>query len=117
MRTALTSTVFALLLIGCSSEKDVESSAPEASRTIEVTVTENGFEPESLEVKRGQPITLVVTRRTDETCVRDIVIADLGIKKELPLNQPVTISFVPEKAGEMRYACGMGMETGVIMVR
>ena len=34
----------------------------------------------------------------------------------LPLNQPVEITFTPTKAGKFRYACGMDMITGVIIV-
>jgi plastocyanin domain-containing protein len=58
----------------------------------------------------------VVTRKTDRTCAKEIVIKDFGINKPLPLNQPVEITFTPTKAGSFRYACGMDMITGVITV-
>ena len=87
-----------------------------AARTIEIAVTANGFEPSRVKVTEGEPLTLVVTRRTDETCAKEIVIPDAKIKAELPLNKPVRVGFTPKRTGEITYACGMNMITGVIEV-
>jgi plastocyanin domain-containing protein len=45
-----------------------------------------------------------------------LVVKDAGVRKDLPLNQPVTIELTPEKGGEIRYACGMDMVSGVLAV-
>lgn len=82
----------------------------------EIAVTSEGFVPARIAVKRGEPVKLVVTRKTDRTCAKEIVIKDYGIQRALPLNEPVTIEFTPEKSGEVRYACGMDMITGVVVV-
>ena len=92
------------------------ASAP-AARNIEMAVTAKGFEPKRIEVKKGEPLHLVVTRKTDATCAKELAIKDEGLRKELPLNQPVTFDFTPTKSGEMTYACGMGMITGVLVVQ
>jgi plastocyanin domain-containing protein len=92
------------------------ASAP-AARTIDLAVTEKGFEPSKIEVKKGESLHLVVTRKTDATCAKELVIQDQGIRKELPLNKPVSIDFTPQKTGEVRYACGMGMIEGVLLVQ
>jgi plastocyanin domain-containing protein len=94
----------------------VLAAAP-AARTVDLAVTEKGFEPDKVEVKRGEPVHLVVTRKTDATCAKELVIRDQGIRKELPLNQPVSIEFTPQRAGEIKYACGMGMLAGVLVVQ
>jgi plastocyanin domain-containing protein len=94
----------------------VHAKADEA-RTVELSVTDKGFEPSNIAVKKGEPLHLVVTRKTDQTCATSIDIKDAGIRKDLPLNKPVTIDFTPEKAGEIRYACGMGMIGGVLLVQ
>jgi plastocyanin domain-containing protein len=86
------------------------------ARTIELSVTKNGFEPDRVKVTKGVPLKLVVTRRTDETCAKEIVIPDENIKADLPLNKPVTLTFTPKRAGELQYSCGMGMYTGVLVV-
>jgi plastocyanin domain-containing protein len=84
---------------------------------IAIQVTEKGFEPAEVRVAPGRPVTLVVTRRTDRTCAKEFVMADQNIRRDLPLNQPVEITFTPSAAGELRYACGMDMISGKIIVQ
>ncbi len=86
-------------------------------RRVEVSITQKGFEPDKITARKGEPLRLVVTRRTDQTCAKEIVIAEAGMRKELPLDQPVMIDFTPIKNGELRYACGMDMISGVIVVQ
>lgn len=90
--------------------------SPGAAAPIEVSVTGEGFVPSSIHVKKGAPVRLLVTRKTDRTCATEIVIKDLGISRKLPLNQPVLVEFTPRKAGTLRYACGMDMISGVLVV-
>jgi plastocyanin len=90
--------------------------AASQARTIEIAVTAKGFEPARVKVKKGEPLKLVVTRKTDDTCAKEIVIPDENIKADLPLDKPVTLSFTPKKSGEIRYTCGMNMVSGVLQV-
>jgi plastocyanin domain-containing protein len=90
--------------------------AQQAGKAIEIQVTGEGFVPASIRVRKGQKVRLVVTRTTDRTCATEIVIRDQGINRKLPLNQPVTVEFTPVKSGQIRYACGMDMVSGVIVV-
>lgn len=87
-----------------------------AGQAIEIAVTSDGFVPANIKVQRGQKVRLVVTRKTDRTCATEIVIKDQGINQPLPLNKPVTVEFTPRKSGQLRYACGMDMISGVIAV-
>ena len=84
---------------------------------VKITVTRNGYEPWRVRAWRGVPLTLVVTRTTDETCATEVVLPEYGINQKLPLNQAVTITFTPTREGELRYACAMNMFQGVIDVR
>ena len=88
---------------------------PAAVQVIEMSVTEDGFVPAQVKVKAGQPVKLVITRKTDRTCAKEIVIKDFGVNRSLPLNQAVEVTFTPNKAGSFRYACGMDMIAGVII--
>jgi plastocyanin domain-containing protein len=81
-----------------------------------ITVTSKGFEPASIPVTAGRPVVLVVTRTTDRTCAKEFVIADRKIEKALPLNRAVEIRFTAEKPGSVRFACGMGMVAGKLVV-
>lgn len=90
---------------------------PARERRVVMTVTKKGFEPASVRVKAGQPLKLVVTRRTNSTCATEIVLKDYGIHQALPLNKPVEIRFTPRTEGTIRYACAMDMIAGELIVR
>ena len=85
-------------------------------RVIEMQVTDEGFVPSRIKVKKGEKVRFVVTRTTDSTCAKEIVIKDAGIDQPLPLGKPVKVEFVASKSGELRYACGMDMISGVVFV-
>ena len=117
MKTAISIVIaLALAVSGASAfaKGKEQTKAPEQVVTMEVTG--EGFVPALVKVKAGQPVKLVVTRKTDRTCATEIVIKEFGINKPLPLNQPVEITFTPIKAGKLRYACAMDMIAGVIIV-
>jgi len=86
---------------------------------LEISVTRNGFAPDRLKVKKGQPVTLAFTRKTDATCAKSVII-QLGdgkkIEKELPLDKTVEIPVTFAKTGELTYACSMDMVRGVVLV-
>ncbi|HEY6001523.1 MAG TPA: cupredoxin domain-containing protein [Anaeromyxobacter sp.] len=100
-----------------ASAKGTHSSDHHATpATYQISVTSDGFVPASIKVKRGEPVRLVVTRKTDRTCATEIVIKDHGINQPLPLDKPVTVELTPKKSGQVRYACGMDMIYGVLQV-
>lgn len=85
-------------------------------KKIKLTVTENGFEPASVKVEKGKPVELVITRKTDKTCAKEIVVPGYDIEKKLPLDKPVEVAFTPKKSGEIKYGCGMGQMIGGVLV-
>ena len=87
------------------------------SQVVDLTVTEKGFEPSSVNVKPGESVVLKVTRKTDSTCATQIKIPAKKITKELPLNKTVSIELGKLDKGEIRFACGMDMMSGVIAVK
>jgi len=86
------------------------------ARRVEMAVTSAGFVPAEVKAKVGEQLTLVVTRKTDKTCAKEIVIKDYGINTPLPLDKAVEVALTPKKAGKIRYACAMDMIAGVIVV-
>jgi len=102
------------LVGGCS--QAAEKSAMDENK-VAIVVTEKGFEPEVVTVAAGKPVTLTVTRQTAKTCATELVLKEHGIRQDLPLGQSVEITFTPEKPGELRYACGMDMIAGKIVVK
>lgn len=89
---------------------------PEPQR-VEVAVTANGYEPSEIPARSGQPLTLVFTRTSEEGCGQEVVLAEAGIRRELPLNEPVEVTYTPNEAGRVRFTCGMRMYEGAIVVR
>ena len=92
--------------------------AAQAGRKIEITVNEAGFEPREIKLKKGEPATLVFTRKTERTCITAIDIPAEDVKKlKLPLNQPVALTITPKKAGVEAFHCSaMGMGNGKLVV-
>jgi len=93
--------------------------AKKGAEKLEVAITDKGFEPDKLEVKKGQAVEFVFTRKTDQTCIKEVIL-DTGsakIQKPLPLNQPVVIKTKFTKAGDLKYVCNMNMYTGTVKVQ
>jgi plastocyanin domain-containing protein len=88
-----------------------------ASQEIKMEVTEKGFVPSTIDVKPGTRVILSVTRITDATCATAIQIPAKKVKMDLPLNKNVKIDIGKLEKGEIRFACGMDMITGQIIVR
>ncbi|MDX2089696.1 MAG: cupredoxin domain-containing protein [Kofleriaceae bacterium] len=92
---------------------------PSASR-VEITVTEKGFEPEDVAVPAGKSVTLVFTRKTDQTCAKEVILAmadGTKIEKPLPLGEPVEIATTFSTSGKLAYACAMDMIKGTVTVQ
>lgn len=105
--------VFALFLVA-----NIQPTLANAKdQVVELQVTEKGFEPSYIDVTPGAAVVLKVTRKTDSTCATQIKIKSKSIKKDLPLNKPITIALGRLEKGEIRFACGMDMITGNISVK
>jgi thiol-disulfide isomerase/thioredoxin len=83
---------------------------------VQIEVTEKGFTPNEVKVPRDRPVVLVFTRKVEKTCATDVAIPG-GIVKDLPLNTPVEIPIRFTTPGPVRYACGMNMYKGTIVVQ
>ena len=108
------------VLAACGDKAAPPASPPSVGPKLVVSVTSKGFEPDHLTVPGGAPVTIEFTRKTDQTCAKQVVVEVGGgqkVTKELPLGQPVAITATFATGGELRYACGMDMISGVISVQ
>jgi plastocyanin domain-containing protein len=117
MRLAAALAAAAAVLLAATASAADPKPAAKASRSVAVTVTEDGWVPDKIPVKAGETVDLVITRKTDRTCATEIVIKDLGVNVPLPLNKAVTVTVTPKKAGQVKYACGMDMISGFLVVQ
>ena len=98
-------------LAGCGPSLD-ESGRQE----VYIHVTEDGFVPRRAVVPAGKPVTLVVTRDTDETCAKEIVVGS-DAPVSLPLHQAVRIPIEAGVHDSLNYTCGMEMYSGVVVAK
>jgi plastocyanin domain-containing protein len=87
---------------------------------VEIAVTTRGFDPDEIKVPAREPVTLVFTRKTDQTCTKSVVITledGKKLERELPLDKPIEVAVTFPKAGKLAYACSMNMAKGVIVVQ
>ncbi len=110
--------------VGCSAKNSggrvaarAKAGGTQPVQVVQMAVTADGFVPAQAQVRAGQPVKLVITRKTDRTCATDIVIKDYQIHQPLPLNRAVEVTFVPTRTGTVRYACAMDMVAGALTVK
>ena len=104
----------AIALPACGKSSDeaqaapaAEPAAPASVKRIDITVTDAGFSPSSIQAKKGEQVVLRFTRTTTSECLKAIEIPDLKVKKDLPVNTPVEVAITPEKDTGLQ--CWMGM--------
>ena len=86
-------------------------------QSVTVTLNEKGFHPDSFKLLKGVPARITFVRKVESGCGTEVVLEDYNIKRELPFDQPVTVEITPAKTGEFKFACGMDMLRGKIIVR
>ncbi len=89
--------------------------ATPARGSIEITV-QGGYKPEVIRVEQGKPITLVFHRTDASGCLEEVVLPDFKVRKQLPLNERVSITITPDKVGTYQFSCGMNMFHGKLIV-
>jgi RND family efflux transporter MFP subunit len=83
----------------------------------DIAVTADGFSPAHVTVEKGVPVELFFLRKTDRTCAKKVVFPDLKITKDLPLNEPVSVTWTPDQVGTVNFVCGMNMFRGSVVVK
>lgn len=84
-------------------------------QVIEMTVSEQGYEPAVLYVKAGIPVRLLVYGTENMGCAQTLVSRSLGINTELIVGTN-EITFKPTQLGTYGFSCAMGMVRGKIIV-
>ena len=107
----------ALFAAGCA-QAPKQAAPAAAPREMNVEVTDAGFVPHDTVIGKGEAVTLVITRKTEQTCATDVMFPRLGLRYDLPMDQAVRVA-IPAGAvmDTMYYACGMNMITGMITAK
>lgn len=121
MKTFALMAALVLTASGCKkSEAPAASQAgpavPGAPRKIAIEAGSNGYEPSRIEAKPGEKLVLVFTRTVDGECMAQVKVA--GAKPiDLPRDVAVEVPVTAPDSGEIKFQCGMDMNTGVIVAK
>src|SRR5438874_3834290 len=96
-------------------EKAVARLVEGGVQVLRVTV-KGGYSPDTLVVKRGQPVRIEFDRQETLSCSDTVVFGDFGISRPLPAFRTTPVEFTPEKAGSYEFTCGMNMLHGRLIV-
>ena len=83
---------------------------------VAITVDGDGYHPATIRATAGQPVTMVFTRTTDETCGQQLVFPAQNIHRDLPLRSPVEVTMTPT-SGTIAFTCGMAMYHGALVAQ
>ncbi len=79
-------------------------------------IVKGGYEPDVIVVERDRPVRLEFDRQENAGCSDTVVLGDFGISQGLPPFKTTVVEFVPKKAGEFVFTCGMNMLRGKLIV-
>ena len=122
--TVVAMALFTFALAACSQQSQTqEAQTDESAQTTsvaparyEIEAGSDGYVPAMVHAAVGQEVTLVFTRTTDATCATEVVMPSQNVEVDLPLNEPVEVTFIASEAGEIDFSCGMNMWKGKIVV-
>lgn len=103
--------------IKANSDKADVKGANVPDGATQITVSKNGYEPASINAKKGEKLTLAFYRADAENCGGEVVFPKLKIKKKLPVGETVLVDITPTESGELAFACGMDMLKGKVLVQ
>ncbi len=80
-------------------------------------IVDGGYSPEAITIAKGKTTKINFIRKDPSGCLEEVVLSDFKIRKQLPLNQKVTVELTPQHRGEFGFSCGMNMFHGKIIVK
>jgi heme/copper-type cytochrome/quinol oxidase subunit 2 len=78
------------------------SSAAPAGPTVQVTVSDRGFEPSRIALHRGETARIVLASADGEHC---FAVDGLRIEKRVASGKPTRLELTPERAGRFPFYC------------
>ncbi len=99
---------------GTATADPTATTVTDGHQEVVITATDSGYSPPAAAITAGIPTTLIVRSDGATGCVRSFVIQDT--QTVLPESGDTRIDLGTPAAGTLRYACGMGMFTGVITI-
>ena len=112
MRTKFATILICIFMLTGAAYAQKGQKAKPRIQEITVTLTEKGYQPEKIRLRRGIPARVTFVRKFEATCATEVIIQEYNIRRDLPMNQPVVVEFTPAKSGEIDFTCSMKMVGG-----
>ena len=87
-----------------------------AEQVVEMHVTNAGFSPNTLHLKKGVPVRWVIKGDSVTSCTNKIIVPSLKISQSISSGDNVVNFTPPDKVGEIPFSCWMGMVRGKFIV-
>ncbi|MBS1723433.1 MAG: cupredoxin domain-containing protein [Armatimonadetes bacterium] len=113
MKPTLTILAAIALLAGASAQQSKTPSKGVQKATI---VVDNGFKPDTINVKAGRPVQITFDTK-HKACISSVVFAGMNLKKPLTDGKKTVVTFTPKKAGTYAFACPMKMMKGKVVAK
>jgi len=125
MRLLMIISIMAIIaLVGCSPASNTNT-APQptsnavassgASQQVTLSLVNGNYYPSSFTVKANEPVSITLDNSV-RGCFRTFTIPQFQVSK-YSASPSQTIEFTPTQTGSFRFACGMGMGYGTIVVQ
>ncbi|MCW9003877.1 MAG: cupredoxin domain-containing protein [Gammaproteobacteria bacterium] len=88
-----------------------------SSSIINIKVADGKYVPAYIEIAKGKEVTLRFQRTDPSPCAEIVRFDDLGVRMELPLNEPRDVHLCIESAGQYGFSCDMKMYQGTLIVQ
>ncbi|MCM3764272.1 cupredoxin domain-containing protein [Neobacillus niacini] len=88
----------------------------EATPKVKMLVTDRGYAPNVIRVKKGAPVELEIQNPGDNSCFSKFNMPDFNINNADLKIGTTTLTFMPDKTGEYTFSCGMNMFKGTVIV-
>ncbi|MBO0961152.1 cupredoxin domain-containing protein [Neobacillus sp. MM2021_6] len=89
----------------------------ESTPKVKMLVTEKGYTPNVIRVKKGVPVELEIENPLkNNSCLSTFMIPDFNVNNLNLKTGTTNLSFTPDKTGEYTFSCGMKMFKGTIIV-
>ncbi|MBI5706435.1 MAG: cupredoxin domain-containing protein [Armatimonadetes bacterium] len=82
-----------------------------------IKVDSGKYSPSSIAVVRDKPVELTFKLGRKPGCASELVIEDLKFRETIDPKKGTIVKFTPSKEGAIKFACGMGMQSGTIIVQ
>ncbi len=113
----MSTTALAFQHEGHHQDSPVPAKTVKGVQTMTVTVAQGKYSPAAIAVKKGVPVAITFKGGAKMGCGSTIEFKSLKQKQSVKEGQTVTFKFTPDKAGDIAFACPMGMYQGKVVVK